>query len=260
MKSNQTFSIGEFSVKTGIPIRNLRYYDEIGLLIPEKNPTSGHRIYNYRDIITLQKILSLKLLGYTLDQINKLVHKSSFTFDFTDTLSLHLNALKEQKDKIEKSMTTIKRVIHLMNEEGEVDSDLLFSLIQGLPTESLQKEWFERHQLMGVVEVVDELSNKSAEEMIAIDTFFLDLIKRIKKMYGKPIENIDVQDLVKTFVEEASKMLGEDLIQELLNVDVEEKELQELEKITPSPLTLKEQKWFADAIDYFQSNTTACSD
>ena len=120
-----------------------------------------------------------------MEQINGFLHHSSFNVDLNDTLTHLLNALEEQKDKIEKSMTTIKRVIHLINEEGEVGSNLLFSLIQGLPTEELQKDWFERHQLM---DVVDELSNKSVEESIALDKIFVDLIKNAKQLYGKPIE------------------------------------------------------------------------
>ncbi len=88
MNNRKGFSIGEFSERTGISIRNLRYYDEIGLLVPGKNPISGHRIYKYNDILTLQKILSLKFLGYSLDKITDLLEKSSFTLDLNETLVL----------------------------------------------------------------------------------------------------------------------------------------------------------------------------
>ena len=74
MNNNNKFSIGEFSEKTGIPIPTLHYYDEIGLLRPEKNPSSGHRIYNYQDIIILQKIISLKF------PVQKLCLKHLFHF------------------------------------------------------------------------------------------------------------------------------------------------------------------------------------
>src|SRR5690606_12393853 len=124
----------------------LRYYDEIDLLVPEKHPTSGHRIYNYTDIVTLQKILSLKFIGYSLDEIADLLHRSSFTVDLNDTLTEHLKALEEEKKQIEKSMDAIRRTIRLLKEEGELDSDLLFSLIHGLPTEDKQRDWMERHK------------------------------------------------------------------------------------------------------------------
>lgn len=68
MKGKESFAIGEISAKSGISIRTLHYYDEIGLLKPEKHPISGHRIYKNQDIITLQKITSLKFLGYSLEK------------------------------------------------------------------------------------------------------------------------------------------------------------------------------------------------
>ncbi len=157
----------------------------------------------------------MKFLGYSLDKIDELLHKSSFTVDLNETLSLHLKALEEEKDLIEKSMNTIKRVIRLLKEEGEVDSDLLFSLIHGLPRENIQKEWMERHKLTDVVEV---LSKKSVEESIDLDTTFVQLSKRVKQLYGKPIGDTEVQ---------------------------------ELEDMTPSPFTESEQQWLIQAINYY---------
>lgn len=63
MKKETEYNIGDFSEKTGISIRTLHYYDEIGLLSPNKASHSGHRIYVIQDIITLQKIVSIKSLG-----------------------------------------------------------------------------------------------------------------------------------------------------------------------------------------------------
>lgn len=229
MERHNMFSIGEFSRKTGISIRNLRYYDEIGLLVPEKHPTSGHRMYNDKDVLTLQKILSLKFLGYSLDKIT----------DLNETLSLHLKALEEQKKLIEKSMNTIKRVIHLLKEEGEVDSTLLFSLILGLPTEDLQKDWLERHKL---TDVVEELSKKSVEESMNLDKTFVEMSKKVKQLYGKPIKDPEVQEMVESYIEETLSFLGEDVMQKLANVNVEKQGLQELEEMTPSPFTEDEQK------------------
>lgn len=252
MDNHKIFSIGEFSKKTGISIRNLRYYDEIGLLVPEKQSTSGHRIYNYKDILTLQKILSLKFLGYSLDEIAELLHKSSFTVDLNETLSLHLKALEEEKELIDQSMNMIKRVSHLLKEEGEVDSDLLFSLIQGLPTVNIQKEWMERHKL---TDVVEGLSKKPVEESINLDKTFVQMSKRVKQLYGKPVEDTEVQEMVASYVEATFSFLGEDLMQKLANVNVEEQDLQELENMTPSPFTENEQKWLIQAIEYYMQQS-----
>ncbi|EEK83560.1 merR regulatory family protein [Bacillus cereus ATCC 4342] len=152
MNTNKKFSIGEFSKKTGIPIPTLHYYDEIGLLQPEKNPSSGHRIYKYQDIITLQKIVSLKFLGYSLDKVANLLYESSFGVDLNESLSLHLQVLEREKEQIEQSMQAMKRVMKLVEEECEIDSTVLFSLIYGMNTEHTHKEWTERHKLTDIVE------------------------------------------------------------------------------------------------------------
>lgn len=248
MNNNNKFSIGEFSEKTGIPIPTLHYYDEIGLLRPEKNPSSGHRIYNYQDIIILQKILSLKFLGYSLDEIKNLLNKTSFTVDLNESLSLHFQALEKEKKQIEQSMKSINRVIRLIEEEGTVDSNLIFSLIHGMRTEHKQEEWMVRHKL---TDVMEELGKKSEEDKISLDKTFTQVSKEVKQLYGKPVEDPKVQRMIKNYIEEFFSFLGEDLMQKIAYTNIEgELDIQELENMTPSLLTEDEQKWFNQAMGY----------
>jgi len=246
MNKDKKFSIGEFSEKTGIPIPTLHYYDEIGLLQPEKNPSSGHRTYYFQDIITLQKIISLKFLGYSLDKIANLLHEASFNVDLNESLSLHLNALVSEKEKIEQSMQAIKRVIKLV--EGEVDSTILFSLIYNMKVEHKHEEWMERHSL---TDITEELSIKSEEDKITLDKTFIQLSKEMKQLYGKPIDDSKVQEMVKNYLDSIFSFLGDDLIQKLADTNVEELDIQELEYMTTSPFTEDEQKWFNQAIEFY---------
>ncbi|HFK1680919.1 MerR family transcriptional regulator [Bacillus sp. SRB1LM] len=248
MNTDKRFSIGEFSKKTGIPIPTLHYYDEIGLLQPEKNPSSGHRIYKYQDIITLQKIISLKFLGYSLDKVANLLHESSFSVDLNESLSLHLQVLEREQEQIEQSMQVIKRVVKLVEEEEEVDSTVLFSLIYGMNTEHTHKEWTERHKL---TDIVEEISKKSEEDKIALDKTFIQLSKKVKQLYGKPVEDSKVQEMIKEYIEESFSFLNEDLIQKLANTSVEELDMQELENMIPSPFAEDEQKWLNEAMEYY---------
>lgn len=248
MSKDKMFSIGKFSEKTGIPIPTLHYYDEIGLLQPEKNPSSGHRIYKYQDIITLQKILSLKFLGYSLDKVANLLHESSFSVDLNESLSLHLQVLGREKEQIEQSMQAIKRVIKLVEEEREVDSNVLFSLIYGMNTEHRHKEWMERHRLPVITE---ELSKKSEEDKINLDKTLIQLSKKVKQLYGKPVDDPKVQEMIKDYLEASFSFLGEDLIQKLANTSVEELDIQELENMIQSPFSEGEQKWLNRAMEYY---------
>jgi DNA-binding transcriptional MerR regulator len=69
------FRSGEFSTIARVSKRLLQYYDEIGLLKPAHvDPQTGYRSYSARQLPRLNRILALKDLGLSLDQIAELLH------------------------------------------------------------------------------------------------------------------------------------------------------------------------------------------
>ena len=72
---NGMYSIGVFSKKTGVTIRALRFYDEKNLLKPSYISESRRRYYKDEDIPTLQKILTLKFLGFSLEEIKTFIRE-----------------------------------------------------------------------------------------------------------------------------------------------------------------------------------------
>ncbi|WP_337926714.1 MerR family transcriptional regulator [Paenibacillus caui] len=109
MDKEEQFSIGEFSDKTGVSIRTLHYYDEIGLLTPLKHPTTGHRIYRKEDILSLQKIVSFKFLGYSLEQIMEMVRLSQFDSGLLESLRMQKGLFEEKKAHIESALKAVNR-------------------------------------------------------------------------------------------------------------------------------------------------------
>ena len=63
------FSIGEVAKMSGVSIRMLRHYDEIGLLVPSDRTLAGYRQYEDADLLRLQRILSLRATGMGLSDI-----------------------------------------------------------------------------------------------------------------------------------------------------------------------------------------------
>jgi len=251
MKESSKYSVGEFSEKTGVSIRTLHYYDEIGLLQPEKSSTSGHRIYKHQEIITLQKIMSLKFLGYSLDKITSLLNEESFTIDLNEALKLHSQQLEKDKEAIEQSLTAIQRVIKLVEAEGEVDSNVLFSLIRSIQTENIQKEWAERHNLTHILE---DLSMRTEEEKMKLDQTFIQLAKEVKQLYGKPEDDPKVQEMIKNYLEASFAYLGGDLMQKMAETEMDEMDIQQLEDATPSPFSEDEQIWLNQAMAYYMEH------
>lgn len=65
------FTVGEVAKKMGISVRTLQYYHRIGLLPPSGLSEGGRRLYTYRDLVQLHQILSLKHLGFSLQDIKE---------------------------------------------------------------------------------------------------------------------------------------------------------------------------------------------
>ena len=64
------YTTGEFARMAHVTIRTIRYYDKKGLLKPSFVNESGYRMYSDEDFLRLQKILSLKYLGFSLKEIS----------------------------------------------------------------------------------------------------------------------------------------------------------------------------------------------
>lgn len=68
-------SISQVAKLTGVSIRTLQYYDEIGLLKPSELTTAGYRMYDDNALQTLQQILFFKELGFPLKEIKEILEK-----------------------------------------------------------------------------------------------------------------------------------------------------------------------------------------
>ncbi|MFS0726939.1 MerR family transcriptional regulator [Paenibacillus sp. 1P07SE] len=88
------WKVGALAKQSGVTVRTLHYYDEIGLLSPSMQTESGHRLYTNEDVGRLYQVLMLKRLGFALEDIKSIL-------DHPDThpagiLSLQLERLDQQ--------------------------------------------------------------------------------------------------------------------------------------------------------------------
>jgi DNA-binding transcriptional MerR regulator len=86
--------VGDLAKQTGVSVRTLHYYDEIGLLSPSQRTEAGYRLYSEDDIIRLQQIVSLRQIGFSLEQIRECLEQHEFSPHHV--VQLHLVRLKEQ--------------------------------------------------------------------------------------------------------------------------------------------------------------------
>lgn len=118
MADQTNWKVGELAKKTGLSVRTLHYYDQIGLLVPSRNKGNGHRLYTGTNIVRLQQIVSLKHLGFSLDEIKECLQSKNYSPG--KIISLHIEQLRDyiksqqnlcrQLEKIEESLQTQKEV------------------------------------------------------------------------------------------------------------------------------------------------------
>lgn len=98
--------IREFAKFTGVSVRTLHYYDEIGLLKPSHvDPSTGYRYYDEEALLRMQEILFYRELDFSLNSIRQII--SSPNYDITKALNEQKQLLKLKKERIERLIHAI---------------------------------------------------------------------------------------------------------------------------------------------------------
>ncbi len=102
------FLIKKVSEISGVSVRTLHHYDEIGLLSPEKNE-NGYRYYSEDDMSFLQMILFYKYLGFSLKQIKELLKQEES--ERLDHLKKQLDLMQQEKQRLLTLINTLEKTI-----------------------------------------------------------------------------------------------------------------------------------------------------
>ena len=108
--SHGFWTIGEVAKKMGVSVRTLQFYDQKGLLSPSKTSEGGRRIYSDKDIIKLHQILSLKHLGFSLDDIKNRLISLDTPDEVANVLKEQAALLKEKIDRLTESLSEIEKL------------------------------------------------------------------------------------------------------------------------------------------------------
>lgn len=73
MGTSALMQIGEVAERTGLSLRTIRYYEEVGLVVPAARSQGGFRLYTEPDVDRLQVIKRMKPLEFSLEQTRELM-------------------------------------------------------------------------------------------------------------------------------------------------------------------------------------------
>ena len=117
------FSIGDFAGLGRVSVRMLRHYDAIGLLPPAHvDPHSGYRFYTAGQLRTLNRIVALKDLGFTLQQVQALIEEKVGTGEMRGMLRLRRAELAAQVRRDNERLAQVDARLRMIESEGHMDT------------------------------------------------------------------------------------------------------------------------------------------
>lgn len=154
----QLWKVGDLAKLTGLTLRTLRFYDQIGLFSPSAHSDSGHRLYNQADLSRLQQILSLKELGLSLEEIKSVVTGGQFSP--LQIVSLQIARLKETIQMQQKLLAGLESVSELMLLKQPVtveDFTKLLEMMKKSQEKVILERWMNwEHRLIQLGDLLDK--------------------------------------------------------------------------------------------------------
>lgn len=169
-------TVKEISEITGISIRTLHYYDEIGLLLPTEKSEAGYRYYDDKALEILQQILFFREFDIPLKEIKSVIKDS--TLNKNQILKMQKNMLITKKRRLEKLIAHIDDIL-----KGENTMD--FTIFNKIEIEEMFQIMFEN--------MPEKMREKALEEFGGIEKWknhYIEVVSSedMQKRYAKVVE------------------------------------------------------------------------
>jgi DNA-binding transcriptional MerR regulator len=119
--------IGELAAATGITVRTLRHYDQIGLLRPRARTAGGYRLYGETEVRRLQQIRSLQALGLPLERIGQLLDDNRASL--AEVIGWQLVAVDRELVTLHRLRAKLQAISQRTGQSADVSIDDLTALM-----------------------------------------------------------------------------------------------------------------------------------
>ncbi len=119
-----SYTVQQLSNISGVTVRTLHHYDEIGLLLPSRRKGNGYRFYEEKDLLKLQQIMFFKELDFPLPDIKKIINDPKF--DQEKALREHKNLIELKQKRLKGLVMTIDKTIKKLKKETTMQDEELY--------------------------------------------------------------------------------------------------------------------------------------
>ncbi|MGW1224025.1 MerR family transcriptional regulator [Streptomyces sp. NPDC001478] len=118
------FTIGDFARYGRVSVRMLRHYDAVGLLHPDRtDPANGYRHYGAAQLARLNRIIALKDLGFTLQQVRAVLDEEVDPEQLRGMLRLRRAELEEAMARAAARLVQVEARLRSIESEGHMSTD-----------------------------------------------------------------------------------------------------------------------------------------
>ncbi|MDE5698927.1 MAG: MerR family transcriptional regulator [Lachnospiraceae bacterium] len=125
-------TVGEIAGKMDVTVRTLQHYDREGLLSPSAMSEGGRRLYTDKDIVKLHQILSLKHLGFSLDDIKNRLIPLDTPAEIADVLTEQAAAVRQKIESLSESLRELEvlreEVLQMQSVDFKKYADIIVNL------------------------------------------------------------------------------------------------------------------------------------
>jgi len=137
-------TVGELAKKMNTTVRTLHHYDKTGLLSPSCESEGGFRLYSYKDMVKLYQILSMRHLGFSLDDIKNRLPSLDTPADVTRVLTEHASAIRTKMENMAESLNAIEALKDEVEQMQTVDFNKYAIIIGSLQMKN-EYYWVVKH-------------------------------------------------------------------------------------------------------------------
>jgi MerR family transcriptional regulator, thiopeptide resistance regulator len=116
LAAQRTWRIGELAGETGITVRTLHYYDQLGLLSPSSRTSGGHRCYTSGDVQRLHRIIALRSCGLSLGETKTALDADAYR----DLAGLLRRQLEVADERIRQAVAVRVRLAGILDALGRM--------------------------------------------------------------------------------------------------------------------------------------------
>ncbi len=191
------YSVKQLAELSGVTVRTLHHYDQIGLLKPTLRSEKKYRLYNSDDLLRLQQVLFFRELDFSLNQIGEILDDPGF--DTKDALLDHRTRLVHRQQHMTSLIRTVDKTLASL--EGENHMTLKDNnLYEGFDQEKIDrwnKEVDEKYDPEKIAESKSNIGKMSKDQFEDVRKQGDQVTAAIGDLMGKGATSPEVQELIK---------------------------------------------------------------